>query len=127
MSKIQKENKVFLFFRLQRHSVPLGGRNIADVVETLNIVAVLSNNAFVLSIIVAVLTIIDADLTSPLGLNPFWLPFQSLLPAALQFFVRQCLSPYVYFNQKPIPVIDWIARLILLRSRRFGCLACLDV
>ena len=47
------------------------GRNIADAAETLNIVAVLSNNAFVLSIIVAVLTIIDADLTFPWGLNPF--------------------------------------------------------
>jgi hypothetical protein len=42
-----------------------------------NCVIVLSNNAFVL-------TIIDAVLTFPWGLNPFWLLLKSLLPAAFQ-------------------------------------------
>ena len=90
---------------LQRHTPSFSGRNIADVAETLNIVAVLSNNAFVLSIMVAVLTIIDADLTFPWGLNPFWLLLKSLLPAAFQLVVRQCLSQHVFFNQKHVPVI----------------------
>ena len=112
---------------LQRHTPSFSGRNIADVAETLNIVAVLSNNAFVLSIIVAVLTIIDADLTFPWGLNPFWLLLKSLLPAAFLLVVRQCLSQHIFFNQIPIPVIDRIARLLPLRSLRFGCLASLDV